>query len=255
MAVLAVAVIVVLAARGSWGGTDGDPTWDRIKRERVLRVGLDASYPPFESLEPESGQIVGLDVDLAREITDRLGCSGVEFHNVGYDGLYDSLLSGRIDIVVSALPYDPLQSQDFSYSHSYFEAGARVVASRDAPVRGAAQLGGRRIAVVAGSEEEGALRAALRSSEAVVATFEDALQVGGALLRGDVDAAVMDGVSATQFALAHVEFGVANFLLTDEPYVVAMRVGCPILLREVNVAIDRLKESGWLVRLAERWMR
>ena len=42
-----------------------DRTWARIQREGVLRVGMDASYPPFEVVDAE-GRFFGYDVDLAR---------------------------------------------------------------------------------------------------------------------------------------------------------------------------------------------
>ena len=47
-----------------------DETWPRILREGVLRVGMDASYPPFELVDDE-GRFRGYDVDLVTELARR----------------------------------------------------------------------------------------------------------------------------------------------------------------------------------------
>src|SRR5260370_31390060 len=62
-----------------------DGTWARIQQTGVLRVGMDASYPPFS--DTPAGTPIGLDVDLANEIGRRLGVH-VQIANMGFDGLY-----------------------------------------------------------------------------------------------------------------------------------------------------------------------
>ena len=49
-------------------GREEDETWARIQRKGLMRVGMDASWPPFECIDEPTGQIVGFDVDLARAI-------------------------------------------------------------------------------------------------------------------------------------------------------------------------------------------
>ena len=71
----------------------------------------------------KTGQIVGLDVDLARAIAFDLGVEA-EFVNIGFDGLYDALLARRVDMVISGLPYDPRWTQDVAYTLNYFNRRA-----------------------------------------------------------------------------------------------------------------------------------
>ena len=49
-----------------------DETWARIQETGVLRICTDPSWPPFESLSPETAQVEGFDIDLARLLAERM---------------------------------------------------------------------------------------------------------------------------------------------------------------------------------------
>ena len=126
-------VIILLLAAVVMGllvrGREDDGTLERVQATGELRVGLDASFPPFESLDA-GGNVVGFDADLAHAIAAALGAEPV-FVNVGFDGLYDALQAGRVDVVISGLPYDPRRTQDVNYSQPYFNAGQVLVVRAD----------------------------------------------------------------------------------------------------------------------------
>ena len=61
-----------------------DETWNRMLETRTLRVGMDASFPPFESVAA-GGSLAGFDVDLARELGQRLGVEVQFVANLPYD--------------------------------------------------------------------------------------------------------------------------------------------------------------------------
>src|SRR5690348_3842448 len=99
----ALALAGVLAPAVWWGRLPRpDPAWDRIQASGVLRVGTDATYPPFESIE--NGQYVGYDMDLARALAAGLGVRA-EFVNLSLDGQYDALAQDKVDVLISALPF------------------------------------------------------------------------------------------------------------------------------------------------------
>ena len=107
-----------------------DATWATMQTKGVWRVGLDPSFPPFEFLDDE-GMAVGFDVDLAKEI-GRMWNLETEIVAIGFDSLLDALKTGKIDSIVSAMPYDPHMTQDYRFSQPYFEAGIRFVVHDDA---------------------------------------------------------------------------------------------------------------------------
>src|SRR5262249_23672998 len=95
-----------------------DGTWARVQKSGVLRVGMDASYPPFS--DTPAGAAIGLDVDVANEIGRRLGLH-IQIENMGFDGLYDSLKTSQVDVLISALSIDPTKIGFVQYTRSYID--------------------------------------------------------------------------------------------------------------------------------------
>lgn len=239
-------------------GREEDETWARIQREGVMRVGMDASWPPFEYIDEPTGQIVGLDVDLARAIGQRLGVEvEVEFVNVGFDSLYDALYVGRFDAIVSALPYDPMLLGDVAYSISYFNAGQVLVVQADErEISEADDLSGKRLGVEWGSEGDVLGRQLQKKIEGLsLQSYVAPQDVLWALKEGEVEAAIVDAVSAYQFMATEGGVQVVGNPLTDELYVVAVRLDSPLLLKAINEALVELREDSTLERLQEKWFR
>jgi ABC-type amino acid transport substrate-binding protein len=237
-------------------GRNTDEIWARIQREGVMRVGMDPSWPPFEYIDQSTGQIVGLDVDLARAIGQRLGIE-VEFVNVGFDSLYDALYVGRFDAIVSALPYDPLLYADVAYSISYFNAGqVLVVRSDETEIAEVKDLSGKKVGVEFASEGDVVGKRLQERIEGLslenYMTPQDMLQ---ALKGGEVEAAIVDAVSAYQFIATEGGVQVVGHPLTDELYVIAVRLDSPLLLEAINDALVEMREDGTLEGLQEKWFR
>jgi ABC-type amino acid transport substrate-binding protein len=248
-------VVLLLAAAGlslaRWRGDDG--ALERVQSSRVLRVGLDASFPPFETLDA-AGEVSGLDADLARALAARLGAEPT-FVNIGFDGLYDALLADKIDVVISGLPYDPRRTRDVIYSPPYFNAGQVLVArAGDTALDGSQALAGRTVAVEWGSQADMEARRLKQTIAGLTIlsrpTAQDALQ---ALAAGQADAAIADGVSARQFMRSNAGQVRLVEALTDESYVIASRARSRRLAEAISQALLELRESGELDRLLARW--
>ena len=206
-----------------------DAAWDRVRESGILRVGMDASFPPFETIAAD-GTLVGFDVDLARELGRRLGpalskpvlsepvlseaegaegAAGVEVQfvaNLPYDGLYDALAVDRVDVVISALVVNPARLADFAYSTPYFDAG-QVLVAREKPdrfsetcqvsVEGMADLDGCTLAVEFGTQGDlEARKWARRLSGLAVVPYQTAAEALAAVAAGEADGALVDHVSA-----------------------------------------------------------
>ncbi len=136
--------------------TPSDRIWQQVTETGVLRVGTDASYPPFEYVE-DDGHIVGFDADLVSEIGRRLGVQ-VELVNISYDSLYDALITARVDMLASALVPIPQMEEKVSYSVPYFNAGQHLVVPVGSSVRSLWDMEGQRLAVELGSEGDAEAR-------------------------------------------------------------------------------------------------
>jgi polar amino acid transport system substrate-binding protein len=229
----------------------GETTWARIQQEGVLRVGLDPSFPPFEY--EEEGSLVGYDVDLAQEVGRRIGLQ-VQFVPLGFDGLYDGLKAGKYDALISALPYDPRLTQDVAYSWVYFNAGQCLVVREDeGEITRVEDLREKKVAVEwgsAGDVEGRYLEERIGFERVPYLTPREALE---ALRDGEVEAAIVDAVSAYGFMGEQGGGLVVGLPVTDEPYVIAVRLDSPVLLREINFALRAMEEEGVLEGLEKKW--
>jgi polar amino acid transport system substrate-binding protein len=253
--VLVLAVLAELA--GLWvllipEGELNDKTWERIQQQGVMRIGMDASYPPFENID-EEGNLTGYDIDLAHELGRRFGVD-VDFVIISFDGLYDALVVERIDLIISALPFDIRLTEDVVYSYSYFNAGQVLVVQNDEEgIVSADDLAGRRVGVELGSMGDVEARQLLRSMDFELFLYRTPEETLTMLRDGEVDAAIMDVISTYQFIREQGEVKIVGPPVTDDPYVIAMPVNSPILQEQVNAAILELSADGFLEQLRMKW--
>ena len=237
-------------------GGGEDEALRRIQKSGQLRVAIDPSFPPFESVN-DQGEIVGLDVDLARAIAQDLGVEAV-FVTTGYDALYDAVISGEADVIISALYPDPHQTHAFAFSSAYFNAGEVVVAPSDMAVNNLpADMAGKRISVVnstAGHMEALQWEKSLSPAPTIVAaaTGEEAIDM---LINGQVDASIVSNITAQIAIGAHLELQTVNHHISQEPYVIATRAENTKLMEAIEDALDKMRKSGALENLIQKWMR
>jgi len=258
-----------------------DDTWEHIREVGVLRVGMDASFPPFEFVAAD-GTLAGFDVDLARELGRRLGpalstdgtsvAEGIEVEfvaNLPYDGLYDALEVGRVDVVISALVVNPDRMTDFAYSAHYFDAGqvlvtASALPSSVPPAGGEAggeilkmsDLSGRTLAVEFGTQGDlEARKWARRLPDLTVAPHETAIEALAAVAAGDADAALVDHVSALMAVGEGNGLVIVEEPVVEEPYAVAVHQKSRYLLRAINDVLAEMEMDGTMEALVAEWLR
>lgn len=222
----------------------------RIRRDRVLRVGTDATYPPFETVDASgSGKVVGFDADLMRAIGEHLGVE-VEFLVVPFDGILATLDAGKFDAVISALTITEERAREVLFSEPYHAAGQSICVRADSDVGGKEDLVGRSVGVQLGTTGEriaGTLHAAsVVSFDAIGAAFLD-------LRMGRVDAVIADTPTAALFSGKYPEVRTVGEPITRESYGIALRKKDTALKKEIDGALRRLDETGDLRALRSRW--
>jgi polar amino acid transport system substrate-binding protein len=228
----------------------------------VLRIGMDASYPPFEWIDP-TGNPTGFDVALAEELGRRLGLEVQFVANLPYDGLYDALAVGRVDAVISALVVNPDRTADFEYSTPYFDAGqVLVVREGETAIGRMADLAGHTLAVEFGSQGDLFARAWSRRLEGfTILTYQTPQEALEAVENGTADAALVDHVSALASAMPKAEhiphsgrLTIAGDPVSEELYAVATRREDGRLLRAINRALAAMQADGTLDSLRDDWL-
>ena len=252
---LLVALIVISAIAAAillWPHEhEEDAAWERIQSTGTLRVGVDASYPPFEDVTAE-GELVGFDIDLANEIGRRMGLE-VQFVNMGYDGLFDAALVGEVDVLISALVAGPEQLGRVEYTTPYFNAGDVLVVPIESPVEAMSDLEGHTLAVEYGSGGDIEAREWERRLAALnILRYPDSNAAVDAVLSGEADAALVDGVSAALAVGAHDELRLGEYA-TEYLFAAAVGPDSDDLRRELNAVIWEIVQDGTIGEIGSRW--
>lgn len=233
---LLLALTLVTAACGGSAPAGGSDTGITIK------VGTEAAYPPFESIDEKTNEFVGFDMDLIRAMAEEGGFQ-VEIQNIGWDGLIPALDSGEVDAVISAMTITDERALAVTFSDPYFTAGQVIVVKEGSPIQGPKDLVGKNSGVQANTTGQYAVEKIEGAQFTPYKTTPDAFN---ALLAGDVDAVVADIGVAQLFVQENPNAGVkiVGGPFTVEYYGIAMRQGDTETHDLINKALAKVKASG-----------
>ncbi len=229
-----------------------DTTWIRSQINKDLYVGLDPNYPPFTEWTPD--QIEGIEADIAREIGGRMGVK-TSILIMGYDGLYDSLYTGYVDMIISGLHIDPAYQEWVYYTRPYYDAGQILVSRADAPVDTMRELDGKTVAVeLASAGDLTALRWTRRLHALAIRRYLLPDEAMHAVQTGEVDAALVDTISAHLYLTHHADLRMAPKTTVPNGYVIALRKANFRLSEEVDQALADMIADGTLNAIITRWL-
>jgi polar amino acid transport system substrate-binding protein len=133
--ILTVALVVIMLVVGFGVGlisspfllaqnsTTEDTVWANIQQTKVIKVGTDPTWPPYQMLNNETGKIEGFEVDLANACAAKYGLT-IDWQSVGFDNIILSVQQGQLDMGVSGFSITPerLDQVSFTVPHSTTEA-------------------------------------------------------------------------------------------------------------------------------------
>jgi polar amino acid transport system substrate-binding protein len=127
---LVVIMLVVGFAAGIMSGpfilpqnaSSEDTVWANIQETGEIQVGTDPTWPPYQMLDNETGDIVGFEVDLANACAEKLGLT-IQWNSVSFDNIILSVQQGQLDMGVSGFSITPerLDEVSFTIPHSTTE--------------------------------------------------------------------------------------------------------------------------------------
>ena len=215
-------------------------------------VGVDASYPPF-ALD-SGGSLAGLDIDLASAIAREID-RPIRFVNIGFYALHDALLSGRVDLLISALRVDPARMDDLRYTQSYFDNGLVLVTRYDSAATDIEALGEARIAYEFASSAEILLRDWEAEGRSLARLPYEIPQYALDSLRLELaDGAIVDATTLRLYQRGRADWIAQHIYLTNDPYVIALRIDRADAWKLVEGALGALKESGELATIIGKWL-
>jgi ABC-type amino acid transport substrate-binding protein len=212
----------------------------QIENSKTIRIGTDATYPPFETVDPATGQVVGFDAELMRRVFAKLGYE-VEFTVVPFDGIVAGLTTGKYDAIVSAFTITPERQERVAFSVPYYDAGQTIaVPLSDTATHATADLQGKRIGVQLGTTGE---RLAKGIADVEVFSYDN---IGAAFIdmdNGKLDAVINDKPTSERYIALQGQAKLVGELLTKEQYGVAFRKEDQWLLDRFNTALQEFMNS------------
>lgn len=243
---LAMLLVASLAACGS-------KTDDNNGKDNTLVMGTSADYAPFEFMykgEDGTMQYGGIDVSVGQYIAENMG-KELKVENMAFDYLLPALVKGDFDIVISAMEVDEKRLQSADFSDPYYTdlpPAILVKASNAASYKTLADFAGKSVAAQTGTTKLDIVNDQLTGANAV--PLQLVTDMVNELVNGKVDAIVVDGAVAKQYAETNKDLVIADAsseLGAAQPYCVAVAKGDPKgLLPAINAAIAKMNEENKL---------
>jgi polar amino acid transport system substrate-binding protein len=101
---------------------------------KTIRIAMDATYPPFESLDANS-QIVGFDKDIADALCAQMKVT-CEFTNQAWDGIIPGLLANKYDAILSSMSITEERKQQIDFTQKYYNTPPAIAVANDSTLKG-----------------------------------------------------------------------------------------------------------------------
>ncbi|MFB6891196.1 glutamate ABC transporter substrate-binding protein [Kitasatospora sp. NPDC056327] len=235
--------------------TEDGPAVKAIKARRSLVVGIDLNSYRWGSRNPNTGQLEGFDIDLAKAIgTAIMGDPDkVVLKSVPTAERIRFIQEGRVDIIVRTMSITCDRMEQIAFSRPYFKTSQRVVVPKSNPARTLDEaLNGARVCAAAGSSSLGDLKG--RPVKEVV-TPENNLDCLVLMQLGKVDATMTDDVLAASQAAQDQTVRVVNDEVRPGVMGVAMLRTSTDLTARVNQVLNDYYTSGTWRRQYDQWLK
>lgn len=245
-------VLVIMVSSFEIASAAGS-TVEEIRKRGALVAGVEKSSPPFSFFDPRKGELVGINIDIAREIAKKLDVD-LQLVTVTAGDRIPILIDGKIDIIAGPMTKNPDRDRLVDFSQTYFVTTQRVIA-RKGTVRELKDLATRRVGVVRGTTSERTLRALV--PDGAVRAFADLSEGVQALRTGEIDAFTSDGIRlyGVLTQLPEGAFEIPETLrLAVDLFGMAVRKGDEGFLEVVNAALSDMDQSGKEKEICDRWL-
>uniref|UniRef100_UPI00403FB2F2 transporter substrate-binding domain-containing protein n=1 Tax=Niallia sp. XMNu-256 TaxID=3082444 RepID=UPI00403FB2F2 len=130
------------------------PSEGAVEGNKVLKMATSADYAPFEYIDTEgTGDYMGLDIEIARIITERLGYK-LEIQDMDFGGLISALQNGQADFVMSAMSATDDRKESVDFSDIYYTSKHVIVSTTDSGIESLEDLKDKKVGVQMGSIQE-----------------------------------------------------------------------------------------------------
>lgn len=236
-----------------------DTSLSDIKKSGKLIVGSSPPYGPMEFFD-KSGNIIGIDIDIAKEIALSLGVD-LEIKEIDFDKFRDLIISKDVDLVISSITITPERSSEVLFSIPYFSGGQTLIAHNDKKdIKSLSNLDGKTIGV----EDDGtSLNNAISNfvKNPLIKTYKDSAEipyvvnVTKELKNNKIDAFVVDYIAGIDIIKNDLNLKMVGDPFTQEYYGIATSLNNKTLMEEINNVLREMKRDGRLKTIENKWVK
>lgn len=227
----------------------GDLSERKKQHDNTLKIGVSADYPPFEYVH--EGKIIGLDIDLIKEIATRLN-RNIEIVEMDFAGLMLSVQSGKVDAVISNISVNEERKKIVDFSVPYYTGSIAAISLENMNISNSDHLAGKTVGVQLGSTMHEFIESHKHAQTMKIVTLHKMPALLQELKLGRVDVVLLDETQVKQVERKMPEISAMIFSEAASEYAIAFKKDSS-LANEFNAVINELIKEGFVERLRERW--
>lgn len=208
------------------------------RNENQLVLVTEAGFAPYEYYQ--DGEIVGVDIDIAREIADYMGKELV-VKDIAFDSIINELNSGKADFAAAGMSITPERLLEVDFSIQYVTSNQVVMVREDSNIT-MNKIDGKKIAVQLGNVADKYAEDNYKNSEIV--RQKKYLTMVEDLKAGKVDLIIMDNLPAQEIVKANDGLKLLPGYLFSDSYGIAVKKGNTELLNSINIVLEKLQSEG-----------
>ena len=223
----------------------------------TLKMGTNAAFPPYEFYDDETGEIVGIDAEVAAVICEKLGYE-LEIVDMDFDAIIPAVTTGKIDFGMAGMTVteERLNSVDFTTSYAtgiqsvIVPEGSAIASVDDLFAEGANY----KIGVQQGTT--GDLYATWDIEDmglGSVERFKTGTDAVLALTSGKVDCVIIDNEPAKNYVAANEGLTILDTEYAVEEYAIALAKDSE-LTEKINAALEALIADGTVKAIIDKYI-
>jgi len=247
---LAILLVILLLAFTVIGCSSDDKDADK-----VLRVGMELKYPPFETID-SNGNPEGVSVLMAESLGEYLGRE-VEIIDTAYASLIPALESGNIDIIISSMTINEKRMEVVDFSDPYTTSQLMMLVHKDSIVKSYRDLDDSEVIIASKTGTIGALWAAANAPNAVIKNIDEEASAVLEVAQGNADVFIYDPLSIVnhQKNFPDTTLALLEALPNTQGWGIAMRKGEDDLRSDINEWLKKAKSDGTFEDIREKYLK
>jgi len=254
LGVLVIASMILAACGSAAGNQTGGTAMEGLPdlNGKKVVVAVENAYPPFNTIDEATNKGVGWDYDAVAEICKRINCVP-EFQQAAWDGIFPAMAAGEYDWLADGVTFTEERDKEVDFSTPYVTIGQVLLVRADeaASLEDFKSDAGKLVGTQIGTTNEMVAKETFPDKE--IQSFEDFGGAVLALLSGDIDAVMIDNVSAAGFIGENSgKIKAGSQVTSDEKLAFVFPPGSD-LIEAVNAALASMEADGTLGTLNKKW--